>query len=89
MRVALNDVKGQGTCGTLSALVAALAVSVASLTAGKTPPDIPINLWFDNTVGQGLTADDMTAGASGVIADYIDGLQNVLAVIQGSENSSF
>ena len=74
---------------TLSALIAVVAVSASGLTAGKTPPDIPINLWFDNTLGQGLTSDNLTAGANGVVADYIDGLQNVLAIIQGGGNFRF
>lgn len=69
--------------------VAMVALSAAGLRAGKTPPDIPINLWFDNSLGQGLTSDHLTASANGVIADYIDGLQNVLAIIQGGGNFRF
>ena len=68
-------------------LAAATALIGVSLTAAGR--DVPINLWFDNTFGLGLTSDGSTAGANGVVADYIDGLQNVLAVIQSSGTFRF
>lgn len=73
----------------LLTVIAAVVLSAAGLTAGKTQPDIPINLWFDDTVGQGLTSDGLTATANGVTADYIDGVQNVLAIIQSSSGFRF
>ena len=36
------------------------------------PPDIPVDLWFDNTLAQSVTSDNPTVGAKAIIADYID-----------------
>lgn len=72
---------------TTLAVLCAIVACGAGLRAGKTSPDVPVNLWFDQT--QALTSDGLLATANGVTADYINGLQNVLAVIQGSGNSRF
>lgn len=63
-------------------------MSAAVLSAGKTPPDVPIDLWLGPQT-QGLTPDGGTAIYNNVMADYIDGLQNVTAVIQGGGNFRF
>ena len=73
---------------TLLAVGSAVALSAAVISAAKTPPDIPINLWLASD-GQALTSDGQQAFANGVWADYIDGLQNVLATIQGGGNFRF
>ena len=72
----------------LLAIAGSVALSAAVLSAGKTPPDIPVNLWFDDTLTQGLTASG-TVSSNTVTADYIDGLQNVQAIIQGGGNFRF
>jgi len=73
---------------TLGMLTAALAMSAVVVSAGKpapTPPDIPVNLSFDNGSGQALASDGQTElTSSGGQADYVDGLQNVLAGISGN-----
>ena len=68
------------------ALVGALAVTVG---AAKPPSDVPVNLWFGNAAGDGITSDGLSSINNGVTADYIDGIQNVLAMIQGSGNFRF
>ena len=70
---------------TLLAMAGALGLSAVALSAGRTPPDIPINLWFGSST-QGLTSDGGTVFYNNVQADYIDGQQNVSAVIQGGGN---
>ena len=73
---------------TLGIVTAAVALSAVVVSAGKpapTPPDIPVNLSFDNGPGQALTSDGQTELiSSGGQPDYVDGLHNVLAAISGN-----
>ena len=72
----------------VAAVAGVLVLTVAVVDAGKTPPDIPINLWLAAD-GQAVTSDGQQVFANGVWADYVDGLQNVLAIIQGGGNFRF
>lgn len=69
----------------IAALVATLTVSAR---AARPASDVPVNLWFGNAAGDGITSDGLSS-VGGVTADYIDGIQNVLAIIQGSGNFRF
>ena len=70
----------------IAAVVGTLTISAA---AAKPASDVPVNLWFGNAAGDGITSDGLSTISNGVTADYIDGIQNVLAIIQGSGNFRF
>jgi hypothetical protein len=57
--------------------------------AGKPLRDTPVNLWFGNATGDGVSSDGHTTIANGISADYIDSIQNVLAIIQSTGNFRF
>jgi len=72
----------------LAALV--LIASIALLDARPdAAADIPQYLWFGNVPSDGLRSDGGTVALNGVVADYTDGLQNVLAIIQSTGNFRF
>ena len=69
---------------------AVVAVSMAfgaSLSAGRPAPDIPVLVTFGQGPADALRSDGFTA--PGYLADYANGLENVLAVVQRSGNFRF
>ena len=58
-----------------------------ALIAGKPVADIPLLLGFSNTEADTLTSDGFLA--AGYPADYADGIENILAIIQPSGNLRF
>lgn len=71
-------------------LLALAPAAVDVVTASKPPSDIPLFVWFGNAAGAGLTSDGrqvaVTINGITTTADYANGVENVLAVIQGSGN---
>jgi len=70
----------------------AMAALVYTIDVGAAPTalrDTSVNLWFGSAVGDGLRSDGLTSVANGVTADYIDGIQNVLAIMQSTGNFRF
>jgi hypothetical protein len=72
--------------GVLAAVVLTGCLTDA-LIAGKPVSDIPLLLGFSNTEADALTSDGFLA--AGYPADYADGIENVLAIIQPSGNLRF
>jgi hypothetical protein len=58
-----------------------------TLAAGKPVADLPILVSFGQTESDALTSDGFIA--PGFFDDYADGVENVLAIIQGSGNLRF
>lgn len=73
-----------------------IAFTILSRTIGggaavlaKPAADLPVLLWFGNAPGDGLTSDGDTVVVNGTVADYANGVENVLAVIQSSGDFRF
>ena len=65
-------------------------LAVAATAAGSRPQvDLPVYLWFGNAAADALTSDGRTVTVNGIVADYADGLENVLAIIQAGGNFRF
>ncbi len=70
-----------------------LVIVASSVWAAKPPVETPLLVWFGNAAGDGLRSD----GQQGVVvvggvtksADYANGTQNVLAILQTSGNFRF
>lgn len=73
--------------GVLGVVVLAGCLTDA-LVAGKPVADIPLLLGFSNTEADALTSDGFHA-AGYPAADYANGIENVLAIIQPSGNFRF
>jgi hypothetical protein len=67
--------------------IAGVVLFSALLGAGKPVAEVPLVISFGPADGNGLTSDGFTA--PGYSADYANGAENVLAVIQGSGNLRF
>jgi hypothetical protein len=72
----------------LTILAAAFAATVTAipLWAARPLPDTPLLVWFGNETGDGLKSDGqhvvVNSGGALVTADYANGIDNVLAVLQ-------
>jgi len=72
--------------------LAGLFLCVAAVLVGEAAGpqrDLPAYLWFGNGATDRVTSDGLTVTVNGVTADYIDGSQNVLAIIKGTGNFQF
>lgn len=61
----------------------------AAAVAAKPLSDIPVLLWFGNAAGDGITSDGQVVSVNGLVADYADGMQNVLTIMQSTGNFRF
>ena len=69
--------------------VVIFAFGARILVAGPPPKDTSVLLTFGHTSADRLTSDGATVTVTGRVADYANGLQNVLSVVQGSGNFRF
>ncbi len=70
-----------------SGIVAISVLSGASLLAGKPAPDVAVLVTFGQGPADALRSDGFVA--PGYLADYANGLENILALIQSSGNFRF
>ena len=68
-------------------IVSVFAAAVAGLNAGKPTADIPVRMNFSAGTTDRITTDGLTA--PGYADAYVDGIENVLAIIQASGNLRF